>query len=90
MFDKVVHSCCFVFGSIADQYKTQEMCDWFIYEDPFMLLYLPDRYKTQRIYDEAAYECLGALEFILDWFVTNKMLEKFHDALLPNVDIIFY
>ena len=55
-----------------------------------MLLYLPDRYKTQRIYDEAVYECLGALEFILDWFVTNKMLEKFHDALLPNVDIIFY
>ena len=27
MYDKAVNNCPFVFGSIPDQYKTQEMCN---------------------------------------------------------------
>ena len=35
-------------------------------------------------------DCLAALKFICDWFVTSKMLEKFHDALLTNDNLLFY
>ena len=66
------------------------MGDRFVYEDPFMLIYCPDRYKTQKTCKEAVNDCLGALKFIPDWFVTSKMIEKFHDALLANDDILFF
>ena len=33
---------------------------------------------------------MSALKFVPDWFVTSKMLEKFHDALLTNDDIPFF
>ena len=49
---------------------------------------LPDRYKTMC--DEAFDDYLATLKFIPDWFVTNKILEKFHDALLTNDDILFF
>ena len=32
--------------------------------------------------------CLVALKFLPDWFVTNKVLEKFHDALFACDDIL--
>ena len=40
--------------------------------------------------DEAVGDCLAALIIILDLFVASKMLEKFHDALLTNIDILFF
>ena len=43
MCDKVVNTCFFVFHSVSDQYKTQEICDRVVPEDPFMLIYCPDR-----------------------------------------------
>ena len=55
---------------------------------PFYANILPDRYKTMC--DEAFDDYLAALKFIPDWFVTNKILEKFHDALLTNDDILFF
>ena len=30
------------------------------------------------------------IKFIPDWFVTNKVLEKFHDALLACDNILFF
>ena len=38
--------------------------------------------------DEAFDDCLAALKFIPDWFVTSRMLEKFHNALFSNDDIL--
>ena len=35
MYHKAVNRCCFVFHSIPNQYKTQEMCDRVVSEDPF-------------------------------------------------------
>ena len=32
--------------------------------------------------NEAFNDCLTVLKFITDWFVRNKMLEKFRDAFL--------
>ena len=53
-------------------------------------IYCPDKYKTQKICDEIVDDCLAALKFISDWFVTNKMLEKFHNALHANDNMLFY
>ena len=75
----------FVFDSIPDQYKTQEMCNIVV-----SLAYCPDKYKTQKMCDETVDDCLAALKFIPDWFVTSKMLEKFDNALHANDDILFY
>ena len=46
--------------------------------------------KIKQICDEAVDDCLAALKFIPDWFVTSKMLAKFHDALLTKDDILFF
>ena len=46
MCDKAVNRRFLAFTYIPDQYKTQEMCDRAIYEDPFILVSCPDRYKT--------------------------------------------
>ena len=67
----------FVFVSISDRYKTQEICDRVASEDPSLIVYCPDRYKTQRMCDEAVDDCLAALKFIPDWFVASKILKKF-------------
>ena len=84
------YRCFFVFDSAPDQCKLQVLCDRVICEDPFIQIYCPDRYKTQKTSNEAVDDCLGALKFILDWSVTSKMFEHFHNALLANDDILFY
>ena len=37
------------FDPIPDQYKTQELSDRVVSENPFLRVYCPDKYKTQRI-----------------------------------------
>ena len=38
----------FVFDSITDRYKTQEMCDKVVSEDLFMIACCPDKYKPKE------------------------------------------
>ena len=40
--------------------------------------------------DEAINDCLTPLKFILDWFVTSKILEELRDVLLTNDDLLFF
>ena len=46
MNDKAVNRCFFVFDSILDQYKTQEMCDTVVSEDPSLIVTCRDKCKT--------------------------------------------
>ena len=62
------------------------LCDRFVSEDPFLNL----EESVMKIICKCANDCLVALKFISDWFVTSKMFEKFHSALLANDDIIFF
>ena len=80
----------FVFNSIPDHYKTQDIYEIVVSRYPFLIVYYPDKCKTQKMCDEAVDHCLAALKFIPDWFVTSKMLEKFDNALHANDDILFY
>ena len=52
MCNKEVNACVFIFYSILDQYKTQEMCDRVFAENPFLIVNYPDKYITQNICDE--------------------------------------
>ena len=79
-----------VFDSIPDQYKTQEMCDRVVSEDPFLIVYCPDRYKTYRMCDEAVDDSQEVLKFIPDWFVASKMFKKLFTSLYTDDNIIYF
>ena len=90
MCDKVVKACFSVSYSVPDQYKYQEIYDRVVSEDPFMLKYCPEKSKPQKMCVEAVDDCLGPLKFIPGWFVTSKMLQKFHDSSFTNDKIPFF
>ena len=54
----------FVFDSVPDQYKTQEMCDKVVSEDPLMLKYDINRYKVHEMWNKAVDANLLTLRFI--------------------------
>ena len=78
MCNKAVNRCFFIFDSIPNQYKTQEMCDMVVYEDPSLIVYCPDKCKTQRMCDEAVDDSLAALKLIPDLFVTSKVITSLY------------
>ena len=80
----------FVFNSVPDRYKTQQLRDRVTSENPFMLKFCLDRYKTYEMCDEAVDDCLSAIKFIPGWFVADKMIRKVHEALFTNDDIFFF
>ena len=55
-----------------------------------MLKYCPGKYKTQEMCDKAVDFYLITLMFVLDWFVTNKMLEKLYNSIFSNSNIFFH
>ena len=61
----------FVFDSISDQYKTQEICDIVVYLYPLLIVFCPDKYKTYRICDEAVDDSLAAFKSY-SWLVCYK------------------
>ena len=90
MCHKVVNKCFFVFDSVSDRNKTQEMCDTVISEDPSLIVYCPDKYKTQGMCDEAVDDCLTALKLVPDWFITSKMIEEIFIALYADENILYF
>ena len=54
----------FVFESIPDQYKTQEICDMVVYLCPFLIVFCSDIYKTQKMCNEAVDSFLTSLKWI--------------------------
>ena len=80
---------CFVFDSIPDQHKTQEICDIVNFLYPFLTVYCPDKYITQIMCDEAADDSIAALKLISDWFVTSKMIKKNYAALYEDEVSLF-
>ena len=64
MCHKTIDRCFFVFDSIPEWHKTQDMCDRVIYEDSFILINCPGRYKSQKMCDEAVDDCLKALKIL--------------------------
>ena len=74
---------------VSNCYKTQKMCKKAVGACPFMLDCVPHRYKMKDMCDKAVDACLLLLQFVLDLFVTNKMLKDLDDAVSFNDDIVF-
>ena len=53
MRNKAANRCFFVFDSIPDRYKSQEICDRVVPEDFFIIVYCPHKYIAQKMCDEA-------------------------------------
>ena len=79
-----------VSDSIPDQYKTQEICDRVVSEDPILIVYCPDKYKTQEMCDKAVDDSLAALKLIPDWFAISKMIKKLFTALYVDENILYF
>ena len=47
----------FVFGSIPDQYETQEMCDTVVSADISLKVCCHDKYMTHELFDSVLPEC---------------------------------
>ena len=60
MCDKAVNTHTSKIQCVPDCYKTQEMCENVVSEDPFMLVYCSNKYKNQRICDEAFDDSLAS------------------------------
>ena len=86
---RAVHRCFFVFDSILDQYKTQEIYDIVVSSYPFLVVYCPDKYIPQKMCDEAD-DSLAALKLIPNWFVTRKMIKKLYIALYTDDSFLFF
>ena len=56
----------FVFDSIPDQYKTQEICDIVDSLYRFLIAYRPGKYITQRMCEEAVDDSLAGFKLIPD------------------------
>ena len=64
MRNSAVKKLLFAILHIPNQYKTQQMCDKLILEDPGMLQFIPYHYKTQEMCDKAVDYHLFTLESI--------------------------
>ena len=66
-------SIFFVFDSIPDWYKTQEMCERVVSENSFLIVPCPYKYKTQRMCDEAVDDSLEALKLPISLYGSPKV-----------------
>ena len=80
----------FVFNSVPDPHKTQELCERVVSKNPFMLENCRDRYQAPEMCDVAVDDLLPALKFVTDCFVTSKMIKKLHTALFGDDNILFF
>ena len=76
------------FDCILYQYKTQDMCETIVSEDPSLTAYCTEKYKTQRMFDEAVNNCLAALKRVPDWFVPSELIKKPFTALYAEEKIL--
>ena len=79
----------FVFDSVPDHYKAQEICDGCL-GISFLIVYCPDKRITQKMCDEAVDDSLAALKLIPDWCVANKVIKKFYIAFYSYHGLLFF
>ena len=77
---KLLILCPFTFDAVPDRYKTQEMCDQAVSNDPFTLTHYLHIYKTQEMCHKAVDDFKPALKFIPNWFVNSDIVEHLDDA----------
>ena len=74
MCNKSINRCFFVFDSVPDQYKSQEMRDRVVS-------------KCDEAVDD---NYLATLKLILEWFVTSKTIKGLFTALHADKNILYF
>ena len=73
---KAVKACFFVFVSVTDPYKTQEICDEAVGNYAHELEFLPAQYKTQKMCDEVVHDYSSIIQFVSECYKTKEMCNK--------------
>ena len=88
MCNKSVDTCPFVFNSVPDRYKTQEICYKAVSKDPFMLKYCHDRYKTPEKRDKAVSKYPFQLKYCHDRYKIQELCDKTAHNFLPALTFV--
>ena len=78
----------FIFSSIPDQYKTQEICDLVDSLYPSLVIYCL-HICNSKMCNEAVDDSLGALKLLPNLFVTSKMIKNYYTVLYANDGLLF-
>ena len=62
--------------SVPDHFKTQEMCERAIEDEPETLEYVPNHFKTQTMCERAIENEPYSLKFVPDHFKTQEICDK--------------
>ena len=74
---------------VADQYKTQQMCDKAILENGGTLESIPNCYKNQEeMCNKAVDNYLHALEFVAECYKTQKMCNNAADTYPSTIKFV--
>ena len=84
---KCVHRCFFVFDSIPDQYKTQEIRDIIVSLHPFLIVHCVDQNKIQILCYEDVISVLLCTQ-IMVYFFLMKILLVSHFVLMKWVFLV--
>ena len=80
----------FVFYSIPDKYKPQEICNLAASLYFLFVAYCLYKYITQEMCDKAVNDSLAELKLIPDWFVTSKIIKKLFTVLYADENIPYF
>ena len=59
---------------VPEKFKTQDMCDKAVDEDPFCLEYVHDRFKSQEMCS-VKFSSNGEVGDVPDWFITPNIIK---------------
>ena len=74
---------------VADHFKTQEMCDKTVRDDPFSLIYVPDWFVTQQVkiwHDDSEYH---DNDRIVEWYDGYKKTQGMKNAGRERVNVYY-
>ena len=61
---------------VSDHFKTQEMCNEAMGNNPYMLRYVPDHFKTEEMGDDAAEASPQQLKYVPDQHKMQKICDE--------------
>ena len=64
---------------VSDHFKTLEICEKAVEDDPWQLKYAPDHLKIQEICNGAVRDDPSSLRYVPDWFVTRERVCMWYD-----------
>ena len=77
MCEKVVKEySVFMFEYVPDRFKSREMCEQAVKENPYLLQFVPDALKRSEICEKAVSRDPWRLSCVPDRFITQAMREQ--------------